>query len=46
MQAGFDTDRDFMLVEITADKLYFQTISRAGTTIDFDVLPRQPDHRF
>jgi hypothetical protein len=42
MQAGFDTDRDFMLVEITADKLYFQTISRAGTTIDFDVLPRQP----
>ena len=41
MQAGFDSDRDFMLVEITGDKLYFQTISRTGQTIDSDVLQRQ-----
>ncbi len=42
MQTGFDTDRGFMLVEITGDKMYFQTISRTGTTIDADVLQRQP----
>ena len=42
MQKGYDTDRGFMLVEIAGDKLYFQTISRTGTTIDSDVLPRQP----
>jgi predicted phosphodiesterase len=41
-KTGFDTDRDFMLVEITGDKLYFQTISRTGATVDFDILQRQP----
>jgi predicted phosphodiesterase len=41
LAAGFDTDRDFMLVEIAGDKLYFQTISRTGQTIDSGVLPRQ-----
>ena len=41
MQAGFDTDRDFMLVEIDADQLYFQTISRTGLTVDSGVLQRQ-----
>jgi predicted phosphodiesterase len=41
MEKGFDTDRTFMLVEITGDKLYFQTISRAGQTIDSGVLPHQ-----
>ena len=41
MQAGFDTDRDFMLVEIDADQLYFQTISRTGLTVDSGVLERQ-----
>ena len=41
MQAGFDTDRDFMLVEIDADQLYFQTISRTGATVDSGVLQRQ-----
>jgi predicted MPP superfamily phosphohydrolase len=34
MVKGFDTDRSFMLVEISGDKLYFQTVSRSGITID------------
>jgi len=38
---GFDTDRDFMLMEIAGDDLYFQTISRTGETVDSGVLPRQ-----
>jgi len=42
MAAGFDTDRTFMLVEISGDKLYFQTISRSGQTVDSGVLQRQP----
>ena len=42
MAAGFDTDRTFMLVEISGDKLYFQTISRTGQTVDSGVLQRQP----
>jgi hypothetical protein len=41
MQAGFDADRDFMLVEVDADQLYFQTISRTGLTVDSGVLQRQ-----
>lgn len=39
---GFDTDRDFMLVEISGDELYFQTISRTGETVDSGVLAKQP----
>jgi hypothetical protein len=31
---GFDTDTHFMLMEISGDELYFQTISRTGKTID------------
>ena len=31
-----------MLVEIAGDKLYFQTISRTGQTVDSGVLQRQP----
>ena len=31
---GFDTDRTFMLVEISGDQLYFETISRTGTIVD------------
>jgi len=42
MITGFDTDRSFMLVEISGDKLYFQVISRTGTTIDSGMLPEQP----
>lgn len=38
--AGFDTDYSFMLVEITGDELYFQTISRTGATVDSGVIRR------
>ncbi len=37
---GFDSDRTFMVVEISGDKLYFQTISRTGETIDSGELDR------
>jgi hypothetical protein len=43
-QVGFDTDRDFMMVEISGDQLYFQTISRTGVTIDSGELDRQGTH--
>jgi len=38
---GFDTDRDFMLMEVAGDQLYFQTIARAGETIDSGVIDRK-----
>jgi predicted phosphodiesterase len=34
MIKGFDTDRGFMVIEISGDTLYFQAVSRAGQTID------------
>lgn len=37
---GFDTDRSFLLVEIAGDDLYFQTISRAGETVDSGIIHR------
>ncbi len=37
---GFDQDLHFMLVEIAGDQLHFQTISRAGATVDKGALPR------
>jgi predicted phosphodiesterase len=37
---GFDTDRTFMLVEITGDDMFFQTISRIGDTVDAGVIHR------
>jgi hypothetical protein len=37
---GFDTDRTFMLIEITGDEMYFQTISRTGDTVDAGVIHR------
>ncbi len=40
-QVGFDTDRDFMMMEISGDELYFQTIARTGATIDAGELDRQ-----
>jgi hypothetical protein len=40
MVKGFDTDQAFMMVEIAEDVLYFQTISRAGETIDSGALPK------
>jgi 3',5'-cyclic AMP phosphodiesterase CpdA len=41
MEKGFDTDEGFMIVEVSGDKLYFQTISRAGKTIDSGVAQRK-----
>jgi hypothetical protein len=38
---GFDTDRDFMIMEIAGDQLYFQTITRTGETIDSGIVDRQ-----
>jgi hypothetical protein len=40
---GFDEDYHFMLVEISGDALYFQAISRAGTTIDAGVARLRPE---
>jgi hypothetical protein len=40
--ASFDQDRSFMAVEVTADQLYFQAVSRAGTTVDAGVIARRP----
>lgn len=38
---GFDTDRDFMMMEIAGDQLYFQTVSRTGETIDSGEIDRK-----
>jgi hypothetical protein len=37
---GFDQDNTFMLVEIDGDKMYFQTLSRTGATVDNGVVQR------
>jgi hypothetical protein len=37
---GFDTDFTFMIVEISGDDLYYQAISRKGTTVDSGVFHR------
>jgi hypothetical protein len=37
----FDQDQHFMLVEIAADQMHFQVISRDGKTIDTGTLPRR-----
>ena len=39
--ASFDQDRSFMAVEVIADQLYFQAISRVGATIDAGVITRR-----
>jgi predicted phosphodiesterase len=39
--SGFDQDRSFMLVEISGDQMFFQTISRDGTTIDKGTMRRR-----
>lgn len=39
---GFDTDRSFMLVEIAADEMHFQTLSRVGQTVDSGIIHKQP----
>lgn len=38
---GFDTDRSFTLVEIVADHLFFETISRTGAVVDSGVITRR-----
>ena len=38
MLKSFDKDRAFLLVEIAGDELNFQTVSRAGETVDSGVL--------
>jgi 3',5'-cyclic AMP phosphodiesterase CpdA len=40
-EAGDDTDRTFMIMEIDGDTLYFQTISGTGTTVDSGSYARQ-----
>jgi 3',5'-cyclic AMP phosphodiesterase CpdA len=39
--AFFDQDQSFMLVEIAGDQLFFQVISRTGTTVDSGVVDRR-----
>jgi predicted MPP superfamily phosphohydrolase len=34
MEKSLDTEQGFMLVEISGDRLYYQTISRKGETVD------------
>jgi predicted MPP superfamily phosphohydrolase len=45
MEKSFDRDRTFMLVEISGDQLYFQTISRSGETVDSGSISRQPQRK-
>ncbi len=40
--ASFDQDQTFMLVEVAGDELSFQTLSRAGRTVDQGVIGRHP----
>ena len=42
--AGFDQDQAFMIVEVDADTLFFQTISRTGATVDAGTIPRRLRH--
>ena len=37
---GYDQDRAFLLMQIAGDELQFQTINRAGETVDSGALPR------
>jgi hypothetical protein len=39
--AGFDQDQAFLVVEVAADELFFQTISRTGATVDSGTIPRR-----
>jgi Calcineurin-like phosphoesterase len=40
--AGFDQDQAFMIVEVDADEMFFQTISRTGASVDSGAIPRGP----
>jgi hypothetical protein len=37
---GFDSDYTFMLVEMTGDTMYFQTLTRSGKRVDSGTIPR------
>ena len=39
--AAFDQDQAFVIVEIEADTLHFQTIARTGATVDAGTIPRR-----
>jgi 3',5'-cyclic AMP phosphodiesterase CpdA len=39
---GFDQDQAFVIVEVAADELYFQTIARTGVTVDSGTIRRSP----
>jgi 3',5'-cyclic AMP phosphodiesterase CpdA len=38
--AGYDQDQAFVIVEVAERELYFQTISRTGSTVDSGTIPR------
>jgi hypothetical protein len=38
---GFDTDNSFIVVEIAGDKMFFETISRVGQTVDSGSIARR-----
>jgi predicted phosphodiesterase len=40
-EAGFDRDLSFMLFELGSDELFFQVISRTGTTVDKGIVKRR-----
>ena len=42
---GYDSGFTFMLVEVTGDELYFQTITSRGETIDSGVVRKGTDNR-
>ena len=39
---GFDEDYHFMLMEVSGSELFFQAITRTGTTVDAGVISRPP----
>jgi predicted phosphodiesterase len=41
LDARFDTDRSFLLVEIAGDSLFFQAVSRTGRVVDRGALARR-----
>ena len=41
-EVGFDQDYAFMMIEIDGTKMYFQTVSRAGQTVDSGVIDHAP----
>jgi len=43
MEASFDKDRTFMLIEINGDELSYQTVSRSGETIDSGKITRRQE---